>query len=47
MDILKKKIKKIVSAIKKVGTLNLVLMFVGAFFYMVQLADDLAVQAVR
>ena len=32
MDIFKKKIKKIVSAIKKVGTLNLVLMFVGAFF---------------
>ena len=32
MNILKKKIKKIVSAIKKVGTLNLVLMFVGAFF---------------
>ncbi len=31
MAILKKKIKKIVSAIK-VGTLNLVLMFVGAFF---------------
>lgn len=32
MNILKKKIKKIVSAIKKVGTLNLVLMFVGTFF---------------
>ena len=32
MAILKKKIKKIVSAIKKVGTLNLVLILVGAFF---------------
>lgn len=29
---MKKRLKKIVSAIKKVGTLNLVLMFVGAFF---------------
>lgn len=44
---MKKRLKKIVSTIKKVGTLNLVLMFVGAFFYMVQLADDLAVQTVR
>lgn len=43
---MKKRLKKIVSAIKKVGTLNLVLMFVGAFFYMVQLADDFAVQTV-
>ena len=32
MAIIKKKIKKIVSAIKKVGTLNIVLMLVGAFF---------------
>lgn len=30
---MKKRLKKIVSAIKKVGTLNLVLMFVGAFLY--------------
>ena len=44
---MKKRLKKIVTTVKKVGTLNLVLMFVGAFFYMVQLADDLAVQAVR
>ena len=29
---MKKRLKKIVSTIKKVGTLNLVLMFVGAFF---------------
>ena len=29
---MKKRLKKIVTAIKKVGTLNLVLMFVGAFF---------------
>ena len=32
MAIIKKKIKKIVSAIKKVGTLNIVLMLVGSFF---------------
>ena len=32
MAIIKKKIKKIVSAIKKVETLNIVLMLVGAFF---------------
>lgn len=32
MAIFKKKIKKIVSAIKKVGTLNLVLILVGTFF---------------
>ena len=32
MAIINKKIKKIVSAIKKVGTLNIVLMLVGAFF---------------
>lgn len=32
MAIIKKKIKKIVSAIKKVGTLNIVLMLVGTFF---------------
>lgn len=29
---MKKRLKKIVSAIKKVGTLNIVLMLVGAFF---------------
>lgn len=32
MAIIKKKIKKIVSTIKKVGTLNVVLILVGAFF---------------
>ena len=35
-----KKIKKVVAAVKKVGTLNLVLILVGAFFSLVQLADD-------
>ena len=29
---MKKRLKKIVTTVKKVGTLNLVLMFVGAFF---------------
>lgn len=32
MKYLKEKLKKIISTLKKFGTLNLVLMFVGAFF---------------